>query len=156
MGMVGAFGKHVITPQELAKTNTEHGHQCAFFQWLALTGKHEIPDADLIFSVPNGGERTPSEGAKMRAEGLRPGVPDIEWAVPAGSFHGLFVEMKRPALKPRNCPPMFSPIDPVINDGLTAAQKTVARRLQAMGYAVAVAYSWLEARDAIRLYHALR
>lgn len=148
--------RHLITPEELAKNGTEHGAQSALMQWVALEGIHEIPDLDLLFAIPNGGDRRPSEGAKMRAEGVRPGVPDLCWAVPCPPVHGLYIEMKRPALRPKNPPPAFTPVDSAINDGRSAAQKTVGRRLQEVGYAVAIAYSWQEAIDVIRLYHAWR
>lgn len=43
-----------------------------------------------IFHIPNGGRRAISVAKKMKAEGVKPGVPDLY--IPAW---GLWVEMKR-------------------------------------------------------------
>jgi hypothetical protein len=43
-----------------------------------------------IFAIPNGGSRTPSQAARLKAEGVSAGVPDLfipEWK--------LWIEMKR-------------------------------------------------------------
>ncbi len=43
----------------------------------------------MIFAIPNGGHRSKSQGAKLKAEGVLPGIPDLfipGWA--------LWIEMK--------------------------------------------------------------
>lgn len=83
----------MITPEQLAAPGTEHAHQVAFFQWLALSG---IEDRHMAFAVPNGGERQQIVASKMKAEGVKSGVPDVCWPVPRGRFAGLWLELKRP------------------------------------------------------------
>jgi hypothetical protein len=58
---------------------------------LAEAGK---PELRLLFAVPNGGDRNPIVAAKMKAEGVRPGVPDYLLPVPRGEYIGLAIELK--------------------------------------------------------------
>jgi hypothetical protein len=53
-----------------------------------------------MFAIPNGGQRHPAVAAKLKAEGVKAGVPDIFLAWPSGNYHGLFVEMKVGKNKP--------------------------------------------------------
>jgi len=73
---------------------TEHQEQCAVIQWCAL---HEMrwPELWLIHAIPNGGDRHIAVAAKLKAEGVKPGVPDLFLPVPKGRYHGLYLEMKR-------------------------------------------------------------
>ena len=66
-------------------TPTEHIEQVNFVNWLEFHHK-EIK----FFAVPNGEKRSISVGKRLKAEGVRPGVPDL-W------FPGIFlvIEMKR-------------------------------------------------------------
>lgn len=64
---------------------TEHSEQCAVATWLR---KRKI----RFFAVPNGAKMGPAEAAKMKREGLTPGVPDL-WIVDRGVK--LVIEMKR-------------------------------------------------------------
>ena len=50
--------------------------------------------ADLLYAIPNGGMRSKTEAAIMKAEGVVPGIPDLFLAVPTKKFHGLYIEMK--------------------------------------------------------------
>ena len=67
------------------KAPTEHAEQVSLCGW--LDAKH--PDLDY-WATPNGGNRNIVTAAKMKAEGQKPGVPDLFF--PALR---LFVEMKR-------------------------------------------------------------
>lgn len=64
---------------------SEHLEQVRLVSWFRKT----YPGV-RIFAVPNGGVRSASAGASLKAEGVTPGVPDLhvpEWQ--------LWVEMKR-------------------------------------------------------------
>ena len=48
-----------------------------------------------VFAIPNGGSRDRREAARLTAQGVKPGVPDLFIPRAPGRFHGLFIEMKR-------------------------------------------------------------
>jgi len=54
----------------------------------------------LIFAIPNGGHRHPAVAAKLKAEGVRAGVPDLLLPVARQGYHGLFLELKVSPNKP--------------------------------------------------------
>ena len=74
-------------------TRTEHEHQVALMQW-AVGMESEYPELRYLFSIPNGGHRHIVVAKKLKAEGVKPGVPDLFLPVPRGSYHGLFIELK--------------------------------------------------------------
>ena len=77
----------------------EHAEQCAVVDW-AKEHESQYPELGTLYAVPNGGYRHPSTAANMKAEGQRPGVPDLcapfSRTGPDGRVHhALYVEMKR-------------------------------------------------------------
>jgi len=64
---------------------TEHEEQREFVMWMRQT--HPVA---RIFAIPNGGKRSLTTGAKLKAEGVSAGVPDLY--IPAWR---CWVEMKR-------------------------------------------------------------
>lgn len=50
--------------------------------------------AILLHHSPNGGRRTPLEGAKFKKMGTRAGFPDLFLYFPNAKYHGLCVELK--------------------------------------------------------------
>lgn len=50
--------------------------------------------SNLLFAIPNGGFRTKSEAARLKSEGVVPGVPDLFLSVPNSRYHGFYIEMK--------------------------------------------------------------
>lgn len=47
------------------------------------------------FAVPNGGARHIRVAAKLKAEGVRPGVPDLCFVLPGGHFAGLELKSEK-------------------------------------------------------------
>lgn len=98
---------------------------------------------DLLFAIPNGGSRrkltgrVSLEALRMRREGVRAGVPDLMLAIPSGSWHGLYIEMKR---RERSA----SRVSP--------DQKDWLERLRRRGYRAEVCYGAKEAIALIREY----
>lgn len=134
-----------MRPEQLAKTS-EHSHQVAFFAWCALS-KRVYPELELMFAVPNGGQRGDGTakgraiaGGKMKAEGVRAGIPDTMLPVQRGSWNGLFIEFKKPGTRNHK------------NGGRSEAQDEMFPKLRAQGYCVLMAYSWDEAKDHVLAY----
>lgn len=73
---------------------TEHQEQVALFEWAAWMEK-QIPELHLMHAIPNGGKRDIRTAARLKDEGVKPGVPDICLPVPRGGKHGLYIELKR-------------------------------------------------------------
>ncbi len=64
---------------------SESEEQIGFINWFEATFQ-----GVRIFHIPNGGHRAMSVAKKMKAEGVRPGVPDLY--IPAWK---IWIEMKR-------------------------------------------------------------
>lgn len=67
----------------------EHGLQARgvkWFRWL-------YPQL-LIYAIPNGGKRDKVEAARLKAEGVEEGIPDLHVPVAAGEFLSLYIETK--------------------------------------------------------------
>lgn len=79
---------------KLLRAATEHQIQASFVQEMRwLTPRY--PALKLAFAIPNGGHRNPITGAKLKAEGVRTGMPDWCLPVPSGKWSGLWIEFKR-------------------------------------------------------------
>lgn len=76
---------------------TEHQLQVALFEWIdEPTRQLEYPELAYAFAVPNGGKRMPGVAAKLKAEGVKRGVPDVWLPVRRRDYIGLVIEMKQP------------------------------------------------------------
>lgn len=140
--------KRRIGVSGVVKPPTEHQEQAALFDWAA---EHADKRLEMLFAIPNGagvnhqhsrnGKRFSLEGAKLKREGMKQGVPDVFLACPSKVNHvwknGLFIEMKR-AKKSLS--------------RVTPEQLQWKAALEAMGYCVAVCYGADEAKAAIENY----
>ena len=72
---------------------SEHEDQVALFSWAALAA-NQRPELALLFAIPNGGHRHKAVAARMKAEGVKAGVPDICLPVARRGYHGMFIELK--------------------------------------------------------------
>ena len=71
---------------------TESQEQKALFDWWRAYARNTPL---VMLHIPNGGARNAITGARMKAEGVTAGVPDILLAVPRQGCHGLWIELKR-------------------------------------------------------------
>jgi hypothetical protein len=97
--------------------------------------RRSIPELRWLYSVPNGGARSATTAALMRAEGVRRGVPDLVLPVARGGHFGLYVEMKRPG-----------------RHSTTREQREWIAGLIEQGYRAVVCVGWDAAREEIVRY----
>lgn len=117
----------------MQKQPHEEIEQTYLFQW-AYFMESRFPKLRLMFHVPNGGKRNLSEAKRLKAAGVKSGVPDIFLPVARGKWFGLFIEMKYG----KNTP--------------TKNQKEWIDDLKEEGYRVEVCYGWEQASKIIEEY----
>lgn len=122
-----------MTPEEVAKSGTEHAHQSALFCWLA-TQIGQYPEVKWIYAIPNGGLRGAIAGNRLKAEGVKSGISDICLPFARQGYHGFYLEMKKP--KGKESP----------------EQKAFGAFLASQGYLYTMCDDWEKARDAITWY----
>jgi hypothetical protein len=151
-----------MTPDQLAKSGSEHGIQAAVFAWAAIAAFHGFEYAwrfanegpkglegspkvgveclRWLHAIPNGGSRGDDEksrairGAQLKAEGVKDGVSDIFLPQPVGVYHGLYIEMKTPTGTVR------------------PSQKEFGEFVGRRGYGFAICRSWREACEILQQY----
>lgn len=148
-----------MKPHSLCKPGTEHAHQVALFAWAAMASRVGMQAAfdercyekklyassfvmepkahllSLMFAIPNGGERNKIVASRLKAEGVKSGVPDICLPVPNGSYHSMYIELKKPK-----------------NGVVSKAQTQWLRELVAQDHCAVVCYGWEAAAKALYQY----
>ena len=113
----------------------EHTEQVNLIKWWSLVHKQFGISEHLLFAIPNGGQRNIIVASKLKAEGVRSGVPDLFLAVPKKDYHGLFIEMKKPK-----------------GGRVSDSQKEMIDELNQLDYLSVVCKGWNEARIEIEKY----
>ena len=107
--------------------------QEALFRWAAWM-EPKLPELRLLFHVPNGGSRDKREAARLKAQGVKPGVPDLFLPVARNGYHGLWIELKAGRGKP------------------SANQCQWIGDLNEQGYRAVVCWGWEAASEVIENY----
>lgn len=128
--------RHAKARRRLSRQG-EHAEQAALMRW-AMFARARLPELALLYAIPNGGHRHKATAARLKAEGVKRGVPDVCLPVSRGGIHGLYVELKTERGKP------------------TPEQLGWIRALRRQGYAACVCRGWEQARAAIENYLAGR
>lgn len=87
------INRDLFGPDADEPKTTEHDEQVKLFAW-ARAFQEQEPLLRLLFAVPNGGARHPAVAAKLKAEGVRAGVPDCILPVARGGHVSLAIELK--------------------------------------------------------------
>lgn len=115
-------------------TPRESVEQQTLIKWARLA-RRKYPELDMLYHITNEGKRSVVTGARLKSEGLKPGVPDLCLAVARGGAHGLYIEMKR------------------TKGGRVSPQQAAwLEKLAHEGYATAICKGWEQARDVIERY----
>ncbi len=115
-------------------TPRESVEQQTLIKWARLA-RGKYPELDMLYHITNEGKRSVVTGARLKSEGLKPGVPDLCLAVARGGAHGLYIEMKR------------------TKGGRVSPQQAAwLEKLAHEGYATAICKGWEQARDVIERY----
>ena len=108
---------------------TEDVEQRQLIQWAKT-----IPEGQFLYHIPNENIAGQKWGIRNKQLGVRSGVPDLCLPIPAGGYHGLYIEMKTKA-------------------GTTSEkQDRWLAALNGFGYLAVVCHGWEEGRDAITRY----
>lgn len=124
----------------------EEEHQRALIKWADIQRLNALHGytgtiGQYLIHVPNGGKRNKREAGYLKAQGVRAGFPDLFLFLPAGPFHGLAIELKKP---------------PASRDGAkakpTTQQSAWLKKLNEQGYRAVICHGWHEAREEILSY----
>lgn len=107
--------------------------QILIFDWCHLN-RNRYPELELLFHIPNGGYRNIATAKRLKAEGVKSGVPDLLLPIARGGYHGLFLEVKTKG--------------GVVSNN----QKWWLNTLREQGYLASVAYSFDEVVEVIKKY----
>ncbi len=117
----------------VVRKRSEATEQERVISW-ARWNETKCKELKLLHHVPNGGRRDKLEAARLKAQGVKAGVPDLCLPVPRDKFHGLYIEMK------------FK------NNTTTENQKWWLKELKKQGYKTAVCWSAEEAINLLEKY----
>jgi hypothetical protein len=82
----------------------ETDHQQTLVEWAALMAQTTMPELVWLHAVPNGGLRSRATAGRLRAEGVKSGVPDLVLPVPRAWARGAYLEVKAPSRDKRPTP----------------------------------------------------
>lgn len=125
-------------PRSRRPRELELVEQMALMRW-AKEHEAELADLRWLHASANGGARSKSVAGKLKASGVKRGVPDLSLPVPSRGYHGLYIELKS-------------------SQALSGDQKPRPEQiawlghLEHAGYRACCAVGWEQARDVILDY----
>lgn len=110
------------------KIPSEHIEQVTFINWFKL----QYPKA-IIFAIPNGELRAISVANRLKAEGVKSGIPDLCCIFQNSVI--VWIEMKKSK-----------------GGTVSKEQKEVHAQFEAMGQTVLIGRGWEDAKEKLQLY----
>ena len=136
----------------------KRGHEdmahMAVIRWADTPAVRDVhPDLHWLFHAANGGNRDPATAGKMKAMGVRRGVPDLLLPVPRGRFCGLAIELK----VWKGSPDPVDPSDPTKYRTMPSDnQRDWLAHLTSAGWSTSVQWGAPAAIEALREYLTLK
>lgn len=169
-----------MTPDQLAKSGSEHGHQVALFAWCAVARLHgfdvaddwaagmgieaaksgrtnaqPVPALEWFHAIHNQGHGDKVRGANAKAEGVRKGIADTFLPYPVyeqcPSDSQLMI-VKWCGLYIEMKKPSEKPKREGSKGGVSDEQSAFGAWCNCNSYGWVVCYSWREAADMLRRY----
>ncbi|WP_409589825.1 hypothetical protein [Vibrio jasicida] len=127
---------------QLLESDKEYYYQVSVMLYVSQT----YPFLErLVHASPNGGNRTPTEGMRLKCAGALKGIPDIQFMVAKLGFHGLYIEMKK-------LPSDYGKDPEIALREVHLDQHLVREALLGQGYLAVVCYGVDEAISVIKAY----
>ena len=124
-----------LAKKKSPRSATESSEAKALVNWWKLACRMYGAPENALLHIPNEGKRSVVMGAKLKAEGMRPGTPDYFLALPRPPHSGLWIELKRKK-----------------GGTLSDNQRDMLAMLEGQRYATDVCYGADQAITAIREY----
>lgn len=129
----------IPTKPRAKRVDHEHQEQAALFKWARNTAVlTKYPELALMSCSLNGVKLSAAQAGKAKAAGMLKGEHDIRLPVARGGFIGLSIEMKWGKNKP------------------TEEQRQYGKLLTSEGWLVNYCWSWVDAKEAIEGYLAMK
>lgn len=138
----------VVADMTTGETGTESEHQAALFKWADFAAAN-YPELHWLHHIPNGATLGSTardraiRGSRLKAQGVKPGVADVFLPVARGGYTGLYIELKKPSVKPKR---------PTSRGGLSDEQLDFGCFVTNQGFLWCACYGWQDAVTAIENY----
>ncbi len=99
----------------------------------------KYPDLKWLTAIPNGGYRDKITAGKLKAEGVKAGVPDLLLLVKRGRYAALWIELKKPKV-----------------GKVSEKQHEWIDHINTQGHAACICYGWQDAVKMISEYLELK
>ncbi len=121
------------TGQTVSRSKLEHQIQSTAINMVQyMMGL--CPELDVLYAIPNGGNRDAITGKMLKREGVKAGMPDLHLPVARHGFNSLYIEVKTPEGR------------------LSKVQRAMIEKLQQHGNAVYVCRSTEDILQTLRDY----
>jgi len=112
----------------------EEEEQMALIRWVDEVAVRSEPLLGLLYHIPNGKYRTKAGAGRLKAMGVRAGMPDLHLPVARRGYHSLYIECKAPGRR------------------VDAEQRAMHALLTHQGHCVRTYQGWLAAATALCWY----
>lgn len=118
----------------------EDNEQEALISWAHVANVNGVKPSDHLIAIPNARKTTLFAGGKLKKQGVKAGVSDLQLCYPMPLYHGLWIELKAPKTKTKPA------------GKASVEQLAWLESRKALGYATALCFGWEPAMKVIIAY----